>query len=1385
MRYLPILYQLLCFLLFLCIQATLLSSSSSATQLCSRDESSALFQFKTLFSIKKTASIGCENIRSYPKTNSWKEGIDCCLWDGVSCDNITGHVINLDLSCSWLSGTLPSNTSLFLLSNLQRLDLSFNDFKKSKISSKFGRFASLTHLDLSNSWFSGRVPYEISYLSKLVFLNLSPNPSVYLIDSSQALEPKLKLEKSTLNGIVRNLTEVREIILDGIDMSSVDPKSFMNLSYSLTSLSLTSCDLRRKFPENSFSLPNIKKLILNGNPSLTGQFPKPNWSSPLEVLDTSLTSFSGELPESIGNLKSLLGLDLTGCNFSGSIPISLGNLSQRRFLFLSVNNFSGEIPSSFTNLTQLAILQICSNRLEGSIPDNPNAFPNLGFLDLSNNLLSGTTPSWLYTHPSLSFLDLGNNHFQGSIPSSISKLVNLTVLDLSSNSLNGTISWDMFSELQNLNQLHLSSNTLSLSSTNRVNFVLPNLEYVNSSSNNFNEFPSFLKGSKKLNSLDLSYNRIDGQISNFPWKDIKFLDLHSNFIQGDLPILPRNITFLSVSNNNLTGDISDICSVKFLEILDMSHNNFRGIIPQCIGSFSQRLSSLNLKMNKFHGIIPPTFAKGCGLKNLNLNSNHLGGPLTQSISNCKDLEVLDLGNNKINDTFPHWIEALSELQVLVLSSNKFAGSTGASKNPQSLPKLRIIDLSNNSFFGPLPTSYIKNFRGMMNLDKGKARSYMQERNYSYDYSVALVVKGLEIELVKILTIFTSIDFSNNKFEGEIPRIIGELSSLRGLNLSHNNLVGHIPSSLGNMTSLEWLDLSSNRLGGQIPRELVDLTFLSFFNVSCNQLVGPIPQGKQFNTFENGSYEGNKGLCGPPLSRGCSGNESQQPAPWMNSGKDDGSKLEFGWKVVLIGYGFGFIFGVAIGCFALRMGESSHNVLEALAQRLSSLNLKMNKFHGIIPPTFAKGCGLKNLNLNSNHLGGPLTQSISNCKGLGSARSWQQQDKRYFPHWIEALSELQVLVLSSNKFAGSTGASKNPQSLPKLRIIDLSNNSFFGPLPTSYIKNFRGMMNLDKGKARSYMQERNYSIDFSNNKFEGEIPRIIGELSSLRGLNLSHNNLVGHIPSSLGNMTSLEWQAVHTFENGSYEGNKGLCGPPLSRGCSGNESQQPASWMNSGKDDGSKLEFGWKVVLTGYGFGFIFGVAIGCFALRMVDLSSNKFQRKIPKIIGKLSSVIGLNLSHNNLIGHITPLFGNLINLEWLDLSLNKLDGKNPEQLLNLKWLSFLNLSDNELVRRIPQGKQFSTFENSSYEGNARLCGFPLSRDCSSNQAQQPPEKDHSKSEIRFGWKVVLIGYMSGFTFGLAMGYVVFRTGKPKWFVTLVVGKCHRRTKKSSPMAHCK
>jgi Leucine-rich repeat (LRR) protein len=201
------------------------------------------------------------------------------------------------------------------------------------------------------------------------------------------------------------------------------------------------------------------------------------------------------------------------------------------------------------------------------------------------------------------------------------------------------------------------------------------------------------------------------------------------------------------------------------------------MIPRCLGTFSS-LSVLDMQMNNLKGSMPKTFSKGNAFKTIKLNGNKLEGPLPQSFSHCTKLEVLDLGDNNIEDTFPNWLETLQELQVLSLRSNKLHGSITCTSTKHPFSKLRIFDVSGNNFSGSLPTSCIKNFEGMMNVNDNKTGlQYMGNAGY-YNDSLVVTMKGLSMELTRILTTFTTIDLSNNMFEGEIPQLIGDLSSLK-------------------------------------------------------------------------------------------------------------------------------------------------------------------------------------------------------------------------------------------------------------------------------------------------------------------------------------------------------------------------------------------------------------------------------------------------------------------------------------------------------------------------------------------------------------------------------------------------------------------------------
>jgi len=127
------------------------------------------------------------------------------------------------------------------------------------------------------------------------------------------------------------------------------------------------------------------------------------------------------------------------------------------------------------------------------------------------------------------------------------------------------------------------------------------------------------------------------------------------------------------------------------------------------------------------------------------------------------------------------------------------------------------------------------------------------------------------------------------------------------------------------------------------------------------------------------------------------------------------------------------------------------------------------------------------------------------------------------------------------------------------------------------------------------------------------------------------------------------------------------------------------------------------------------------------------------------AMIALNLSDNALSGHIPSSIQNLKNLECLDLSNNSLSGEIPRELASLNFLAYLNLSNNDLVGEIPKGTQIQTFDGDSFEGNEKLCGPPLTRNCS-NIGMPTPEtpQSHSKSSIDWSLLSAELGFIFGF-----------------------------------------
>ena len=136
----------------------------------------------------------------------------------------------------------------------------------------------------------------------------------------------LRYEPSNFEAMFQNLTHLKELSLWSVKISS---KFRVNFSSSLTYVDLLDTKIRGNLPSNVFYLLNMQILSLGGNENLSVSLLKLNCSisDSLRQLNLFNTNFSAALPDLIGYIRSLNGLDLNSCQISSVIPESIGNLT--------------------------------------------------------------------------------------------------------------------------------------------------------------------------------------------------------------------------------------------------------------------------------------------------------------------------------------------------------------------------------------------------------------------------------------------------------------------------------------------------------------------------------------------------------------------------------------------------------------------------------------------------------------------------------------------------------------------------------------------------------------------------------------------------------------------------------------------------------------------------------------------------------------------------------------------------------------------------------------------------------------------------------------------------------------------------------------------------
>ena len=441
------------------------------------------------------------------------------------------------------------------------------------------------------------------------------------------------------------------------------------------------------------------------------------------------------------SMTSLTLLKLAAGRWLGTIPKQLGALRDLGVLEMHDNSISGTIPNELCQLTKLKKLTLSANWLEGSIPECFAQLTSVEHIWLNNNhRLSGTIGSWVsQLSEKLTELPLSFNRLSGTIPPEFGELTKLAALKVSDNNFTIDDSMDgWLSRLTKVTEVLISRNFKieSLPATSLRN--LPLLEKFEAASRGSAQelAPLSLAAVQLPNSLrklDLAGNNLHGSEIPHAWNDLEnltYLDLSNcsladgfnpwDFFEArkdsiqtlllnmnQLTKVPESIyrvhlLKLDLSNNSIASELRDVMrdiapgrevvgSASFetssLQLLDLSHNNITGTIPQ--NFFSEEwgtlaMAVLDLSWNQLEGTFPAVFTP-LPMHNIDVRSNSLTGYLPPSLVQLSDLALIQATGNA--DMRECRFESCTMRELEVVKGDEIVETTESYCNQVKVPSM--------------------------------------------------------------------------------------------------------------------------------------------------------------------------------------------------------------------------------------------------------------------------------------------------------------------------------------------------------------------------------------------------------------------------------------------------------------------------------------------------------------------------------------------------------------------------------------------------------------------------------------------------------------------------------------------------------------------------
>ncbi|KAK1408684.1 hypothetical protein QVD17_40670 [Tagetes erecta] len=540
-----------------------------------------------------------------------------------------------------------------------------------------------------------------------------------------------------------------------------------------------------------------------------------------------------------------------------------------------------------------------------------------------------------------------------------------------------------------------------------------------------------------------------------------------------------------------------------------------------------------------------------------------------------------------------------------------------------------------------------------------------------------------------------LDLSSNKFYGVLPVTI-DLPALQVLDMSNNNFTGFLPAGLCvNSSRIRIISFAVNYFTGIIPRPFGNSRMLEYLSLASNLISGVIPKFLlTLPRLHELALEDNKFNA---INR-IGSSYSQLIRLDVSSNGLSGNIHDFFHSFPKLSY------------FSAHSNNLSGMIPSSLlnSKTISSLNLRNNSLHGSIHFNCSTMVNLTYLHLGTNNFSGKIPANLASCPKLKALNLARNKFIGQVPESFKNLKSLSYLSLSNCSLSNLSLSLKVLKHCPNLSVLVLTMNFYKEQLPADDDLRFKALK----------------ALVIANCKLIGSIPSWINSLTQLQLLDLSWNDLTGTIPSYLGDLKYLFYLDLSNNSlSGEIPQNITQLESLISRVIS-LEEPSPDFPFFIGRE--TRLQYN----------------RIDSFPPEL-DFGSNLLTGPIWPEFGNLKKLHVLNLKHNGLSGTIPSSLSGMRSIEILDLSYNNLKGTIPPSLVKLSFLSKFSVAYNNLNGLIPMGGQFSTFPNSSFEGNRGLCGY-FSGKCLKNQGSTQTPASEYDDEFSIPWLPIMAGFGTGF-----------------------------------------